>query len=65
MAAPSNRAEQYARLFRKAGVLAGKGKRADAVTVLEQGAALARAAGDTAMQQVFREQIVTHQREEA
>jgi hypothetical protein len=65
MPALNNRAEQYVRLFRKAGVLAGKGQRVDAVTVLERGAALARAAADSAMEQVFREQIVTHQREEA
>jgi len=60
MDARSNRAEQYARLFRKAGVFAGKGDLPAAIKTLEEGAAVAGANGDAEMEQVFRDQIATH-----
>ncbi|HUI26140.1 MAG TPA: hypothetical protein VL403_08660 [Candidatus Kryptonia bacterium] len=58
-----SRGEQYARLFRKAGVFAGKGELAAAIAALEQGVELARRLGDVDMERIFTEQIATHRRE--
>ncbi|HVN86396.1 MAG TPA: hypothetical protein VMW17_16300 [Candidatus Binatia bacterium] len=59
----TSRGEQYARIFRKAGVLAGKGDLAAAITALHTGLDLAHGFGDGDMERVFAEQIATHQRE--
>jgi len=63
MAEPRSRGEQYARVFRKAGVFAGKGNLAGAIHTLEEGLELARRNGDEAMIRVFSEQIATHKAE--
>jgi hypothetical protein len=48
---------RYARLFRKAGVLLGKGRIARAIEVLEEGKLLAEKWGDTSMARRFAEEI--------
>lgn len=63
MAEPRSRGEQYARVFRKAGVFAGKGNLTEAITALEEGLELARSNGDAAMVGIFSEQIATHKNE--
>ncbi|MEW6300973.1 MAG: hypothetical protein AB1671_25110 [Thermodesulfobacteriota bacterium] len=50
-------AERFSRLFRKAGVLLGKGRRREALAVLREGEALARALGDEGKAALFREEI--------
>ncbi len=54
-----SRSERYARLFRKAGVLLGKGDGARALAVLEEGRALAAEVGDTEMERTFAQEIAT------
>jgi len=49
---------RYARLFRKAGVLLGKGRLARAIEALEEGRALAERWGDTGMARRFAAEIV-------
>ena len=49
---------RYARLFRKAGVLLGKGSIARAIEVLEEGRELAERWGDGAMARRFTAEIV-------
>jgi hypothetical protein len=48
---------RYARVFRKAGVLLGKGRIAQAIEVLEQGKSLAEESGDAAMARRFAAEI--------
>jgi len=49
---------RYARLFRKAGVLLGKGSIARAIEVLEEGKSLADRLGDAGMARRFAAEIV-------
>ncbi|HKV56457.1 MAG TPA: hypothetical protein VJN94_17620 [Candidatus Binataceae bacterium] len=49
---------RYARVFRKAGALLGKGRIARAVEVLEQGKALAEGWGDAGMARRFAAEII-------
>jgi hypothetical protein len=48
---------RYARIFRKAGVLLGRGRIARAVAVLEEGRLLAEKWGDTGMARRFATEI--------
>ena len=48
---------RYARVFRKAGVLLGRGRIAQAVKVLEEGRTLAEREDDQAMARRFRHEI--------
>jgi hypothetical protein len=48
---------RYARVFRKAGVLLGKGRIARAIKVLEEGRALAESLGDHGMARRFAAEI--------
>ena len=48
---------RYARVFRKAGVLLGKGRIARAVEVLEEGRLLAERLGDAMMAQRFAAEV--------
>ena len=48
---------RYARVFRKAGVLLGKGRIARAVEVLEEGRMLAERLGDARMAQRFAAEV--------
>lgn len=50
-------AERFSRLFRKAGVLLGKGRRREALIVLREGETLARAVGDEEKAALFHEEI--------
>lgn len=60
MAEPTARrpAERFSRLFRKAGVLLGKGQLREALAVLREGEALARALGDEQKRALFLEEIL-------
>jgi hypothetical protein len=49
---------RYARVFRKAGVLLGKGRIARAIEVLEEGKSLAEKWGDAGMARRFAAEIV-------
>jgi hypothetical protein len=49
--------ERYARIFRKAGILLGKGKIERAIAVLEQGRQLAENQGDNGMARRFATEI--------
>jgi hypothetical protein len=49
---------RYARIFRKAGVLLGKGSIARAIAVLEEGRALAENWGDAGMARRFSAEII-------
>jgi len=49
---------RYARVFRKAGVLLGKGSIARAIEVLEEGKSLADSLGDAGMARRFTTEIV-------
>ena len=49
---------RYARVFRKAGVLLGKGRIARAIEVLEEGRSLAEKWGDTGMARRFAAEII-------
>jgi hypothetical protein len=53
----AEKGERYARIFRKAGVLLGKGRIARAIKVLEEGRALAEGLGDYAMARRFAAEI--------
>jgi hypothetical protein len=48
---------RYARLFRKAGVLLGKGRIARAIATLEEGKALAEKLGDAGMARRFAAEV--------
>jgi hypothetical protein len=48
---------RYARVFRKAGVLLGKGRIAQAIKVLEEGRSLAERWGDAGMARRFAAEI--------
>jgi hypothetical protein len=48
---------RYSRIFRKAGVLLGKGRIARAVAVLEEGVALAEKWGDAGMARRFAAEV--------
>lgn len=50
-------AEQFSRLFRKAGIFLGKGKFSEALKVFREGEALALALGDEKRLALFREEI--------
>ena len=51
---PAEKGAQYARIFRKAGLLLGKGRVARAVTVLEEGRIFAERLGDRGIANRFR-----------
>ncbi|MGH7933592.1 MAG: hypothetical protein ACREQN_10555 [Candidatus Binataceae bacterium] len=53
----AEKGRRYAKVFRKAGVLLGKGRIARAVEVLKQGQTLAEAAGDRTMARHFAAEI--------
>jgi len=53
----AEKGERYARMFRKAGTLLGKGNIARAVDVLKEGVELARAQGDARMAERFQAEI--------
>lgn len=63
MSAEPTRGERYARLFRKAGTLFGKGETARALATLEEGRALALDLGDTVMEQTFAQEIAMHRQD--
>ncbi len=54
----AEKGKRYARIFRKAGVLLGKGDIARAVELLKEGAQFAKTLGDRAMEQRFEDEIV-------
>jgi hypothetical protein len=54
---PAEKGARYARIFRKAGVLLGKGSIARAIEALEQGKAMAEQLGDTGMARRFADEI--------
>lgn len=54
---PAHKGERYARIFRKAGTLIGKGSTARAIKALKEGAALAEQWGDDAMLRRFEAEI--------
>ena len=56
-AQPKSPAERLSRLFRKAGVLLGKNRFAEALTVFRAGEALALSLGDEKKLALFREEI--------
>jgi hypothetical protein len=49
----AEKGQRYARIFRKAGVLLGRGRIARAIEVLEQGRAFADSMGDAGMARRF------------
>jgi len=53
----AEKGERYARIFRKAGTLLGKGNIARAVEVFKEGGELARSLGDTRMAERFQSEI--------
>ncbi len=53
----TDKAARYARLFRKAGTLLGKGRIAQAIKVLEDGRSLAEQWGDAGMARRFAAEI--------
>jgi hypothetical protein len=53
----AEKGERYARIFRKAGTLLGKGNIARAVAVFKEGVELAHAQGDAKMAQRFQGEI--------
>jgi hypothetical protein len=53
----AEKGERYARIFRKAGTLLGKGNIARAVEAFKEGVELARAEGDTRMAERFEHEI--------
>jgi hypothetical protein len=55
---PAEKGARYARIFRKAGVLLGKGRIARAIEVLEEGRLLAERWGDVGMERRFAAEIV-------
>jgi hypothetical protein len=54
---PAEKGARYARIFRKAGVLLGKGRIARAIKVLEEGRSLAEKWGDVGMARRFDAEI--------
>jgi hypothetical protein len=54
---PAEKGARYARLFRKAGLLLGKGRVALAVTVLEEGRVFAERLGDRGIANRFRLEV--------
>jgi hypothetical protein len=56
---PAEKGQRYARIFRKAGTLLGKGNIARAIEVLKEGQALASGLGDTRMAERFAAEIAT------
>jgi hypothetical protein len=61
----TEKAARYARIFRKAGVLLGKGSIARAIKVLEEGRLLAERWGDTGMARRFAAEVVRARTEES
>jgi len=55
---PAEKGARYARIFRKAGVLLGKGRIARAIKVLEEGKSLAERWGDMGMARRFHAEII-------
>ena len=55
---PAEKGARYARIFRKAGVLLGKGRIARAIKVLEEGKSLAERWGDVGMARRFDAEII-------
>jgi len=55
---PAEKGARYARIFRKAGVLLGKGRIARAIKALEEGKSLAEKLGDAGMARRFHAEIV-------
>jgi hypothetical protein len=55
---PAEKGARYARIFRKAGVLLGKGSIARAIKVLEEGRSLAEKWGDVGMARRFAAEII-------
>jgi hypothetical protein len=53
----AEKGERYARIFRKAGTLLGKGNIARAVAVFKEGVELATAQGDARMAERFQSEI--------
>ncbi len=54
---PASRGQRYARIFRKAGTLLGKGDITRAAAILTEGRELAEALGDRAMARRFADEI--------
>ena len=54
---PAEKGAHYARIFRKAGLLLGKGRVARAVTVLEEGRVFAERLGDRAIANRFKVEV--------
>lgn len=57
MLTPAEKGERYARIFRKAGVLIGKGDLARAIDILKDGEKIALAGGDRKMAERFAAEI--------
>lgn len=55
--APAEKGAHYARIFRKAGLLLGKGRVARAVIVLEEGRVFAERLGDRAIANRFKVEV--------
>ena len=55
---PAEKGARYARIFRKAGVLLGKGRIARAIKVLEEGRSLAEKWGGVGMARRFDAEII-------
>jgi hypothetical protein len=54
---PAEKGAHYARIFRKAGILLGKGRIARAVVVLEEGRVFAERVGDRAIANRFKIEV--------
>jgi hypothetical protein len=54
---PAEKGAQYARIFRKAGLLLGKGRVARAVSVLEEGRVFAERLGDRGIANRFKVEV--------
>ena len=54
---PAEKGARYARIFRKAGLLLGKGRVARAVTVLEEGRVFAERLGDRGIANRFKVEV--------
>jgi hypothetical protein len=54
---PAEKGARYARIFRKAGLLLGKGRVARAVTVLEEGRVFAERLGDRGIANRFKAEV--------
>lgn len=62
-AAGAARGKRYSQFFRSAGNMVQRGRLAEAVAVLERGAALARERGDDDFAAIFEAQAAEHRRE--